>query len=76
MIDLRNWLLERAKAIMDREGAEDTAHDFDHLVRVMAIADSIQTIEGGDLPTIWAAVAFQAIAQARELLFSTSLFDN
>jgi HD superfamily phosphodiesterase len=28
---------------------EDTAHDFDHLVRVMAIADSIQTIEGGDL---------------------------
>src|SRR2546421_6161036 len=28
---------------------EDTAHDFDHLVRVMAIADSMQTIEGGDL---------------------------
>ena len=49
MIELRNWLLEHAKAIMDREGAEDTAHDFDHLVRVMAIADSIQTIEGGDL---------------------------
>jgi uncharacterized protein len=66
VIELRNWLLERAKAIMDSEGAEDTAHDFDHLVRVMAIADSIQTNEGGDLPTIWAAVAFHDIGQARE----------
>ena len=26
------------------EGAEDTAHDFDHLVRVMAIADSISQL--------------------------------
>jgi len=38
-----------ASAPPSGEGAEDTAHDFDHLVRVMAIADSIQTIEGGDL---------------------------
>ena len=66
MIELRNWLLERAKEMMDSEGAEDTAHDFDHLIRVMTIADSIQTIEGGDLPTIWAAVALHDIGQARE----------
>jgi hypothetical protein len=33
VIELRNWLLERAKEMMDSEGAEDTAHDFDHLVR-------------------------------------------
>ena len=51
---------------MLREGAEDAAHDFDHLVRVMALADTIQADEGGDLPTIWAAVALHDIGQARE----------
>jgi uncharacterized protein len=64
--ELRNWLLERAHEMMIREGAEDAAHDFDHLVRVIAIAESIQKREGGDLPSIWAAVAFHDIGQVRE----------
>ena len=51
---------------MEREGSEDAAHDYDHLVRVMALADTIQAREGGDLPTIWAAVALHDIGQARE----------
>jgi uncharacterized protein len=63
---LRNWLLELARATMEREGSEDAAHDYDHLVRVMALADTIQAREGGDLPTIWAAVALHDIGQARE----------
>jgi uncharacterized protein len=64
--ELRNWLLERAHEMMIREGSEDAAHDFDHLVRVIAIAETIQKREGGDLPTIWAAVAFHDIGQERE----------
>jgi uncharacterized protein len=51
---------------MAREGAEDAAHDYDHLVRVMALADTIAEREGGDLPTIWAAVALHDIGQERE----------
>ena len=51
---------------MGREGSEDAAHDYDHLVRVMALATTIQAREGGDLPTIWAAVALHDIGQARE----------
>ena len=51
---------------MASEGSEDAAHDFDHLERVMAIADTISAREGGDLPTIWAAVAFHDIGQERE----------
>jgi uncharacterized protein len=51
---------------MAREGAEDAAHDYDHLVRVMALAETIQAREGGDLPTIWAAVALHDIGQTRE----------
>lgn len=66
MHTLRNWLLELARETMEREGSEDAAHDFDHLVRVMALADTIQLREGGDLPTIWAAVALHDIGQARE----------
>src|ERR1700674_439311 len=64
---LRNWLLELAQETMKREGSEDAAHDFDHLVRVMALADTISVREGGDPPTIWAAVALHDIGQAREL---------
>src|SRR2546421_1248398 len=60
------WLLELARQFMLDEGSEDTAHDYDHLVRVMALADKIQASEGGDLPTIWAAVALHDIGQARE----------
>ena len=67
MTNLRIWLLELAKETMEREGSEDAAHDFDHLARVMALADTIQAREGGDLPTIWAAVALHDIGQAREL---------
>ena len=51
---------------MAREGSEDAAHDYDHLLRVMAIADTISAREGGDPPTIWAAVAFHDIGQERE----------
>lgn len=48
------------------EGSEDAAHDYDHLVRVIALADKIQATEGGDLPTIWAAVALHDLGQERE----------
>lgn len=51
---------------MAREENEDAAHDFDHLERVMAIVDTISAQEGGDLPIIWAAVAFHDIGQERE----------
>jgi uncharacterized protein len=51
---------------MADEGSEDAAHDFDHLMRVIALADKIQASEGGDLATIWAAVAFHDIGQERE----------
>lgn len=67
MHDLRTWLLELARETMEHEGSEDAAHDFDHLVRVMALADTISAREGGDLPAIWAAVALHDIGQAREL---------
>ena len=67
MHNLRDWLLELARKTMEREGNEDAAHDFDHLVRVMALADTIAAREGGDMPTIWAAVALHDIGQPREL---------
>jgi uncharacterized protein len=51
------------------EGCEDAAHDYDHLVRVIALADKIQATEGGDLPTIWAAVAIHDLGQERERRF-------
>lgn len=66
--ELRGWLLSLAQATMEREGATDSAHDFDHLERVMALADLMQKREGGDLPTIWAAVALHDIGQERERL--------
>lgn len=51
------------------EGSEDVAHDYDHLSRVMALAEKIQSTEGGNLPTIWAAVALHDIGQERERRF-------
>lgn len=66
MQSYRTWLLELARLIMTNEGSEDAAHDYDHLMRVMALADRIQASEGGDLPTIWAAVALHDIGQERE----------
>lgn len=66
MSDLRNWLLSLAQATMLREGSEDAAHDYDHLQRVIRLAETIQKHEGGDLPTIWAGVALHDIGQERE----------
>src|SRR6266700_2539176 len=60
------WLLEPARQFMLDEGSGHAAHDYDHLVRVIALADKIQASEGGDLPTIWAAVALHDIGQERE----------
>jgi len=60
------WLLELASQFMLDEGSEDAAHGYDHLLRVIALADKIQASEGGDLPTIWAAVAFHDLGQERE----------
>jgi uncharacterized protein len=51
---------------MSDDGSEDAAHDYDHLERVIALADKIQVSEGGNLPTIWAAVALHDIGQERE----------
>ena len=62
----RMWLLELARQFMLDEGSEDAAHDYDHLERVIALADKIQASEGGDLPTIWAAVALHDLGQERE----------
>ncbi len=66
MTTLHGWLLELARTTMEREGGEDTAHDYDHLVRTMALAETIQATEGGDLPTVQAAVALHDIGQGRE----------
>jgi uncharacterized protein len=63
---LRSWLLELARTTMEREGSEDAAHDYDHLVRTMALAETIQADEGGDLAIIQGAVALHDIGQARE----------
>ncbi len=63
---LRTWLLELARQFLLDEGIGDAAHDYDHLVRVTALADKIQSTEGGDQPTIWAAVAFHDLGQERE----------
>jgi uncharacterized protein len=63
---MRSWLLRLAEETMAREDGEDAAHDYDHIVRVMALADAIQKRECADLPTIWAAVALHDIGQGRE----------
>ena len=67
-IELRNWLLKLANNLMEHEGYGDASHDYNHIERVMALADTIQAQEGGDLPTIWAAVAFHDLGQERERL--------
>ncbi|MBE3560692.1 MAG: HD domain-containing protein [Ktedonobacteraceae bacterium] len=66
MEELRSWLLKMANEMIEQEGWEDASHDYDHIVRVLALAETIQAHEGGDLPTIWAAVAFHDIGQERE----------
>lgn len=66
MNKLRSWLLALAQEMIEREGTEDASHDYDHIARTMALADTIQASEGGDLPTIWAAVAFHDLGQERE----------
>jgi HD superfamily phosphodiesterase len=49
-IELRKWLLKLANNLMKHEGYGDASHDYDHIERVMALADTIQAQEGGDLP--------------------------
>jgi uncharacterized protein len=66
MTELRDWLLQLASEAMEHEGAADASHDYDHIVRVIALAETIQAREGGNLPTIWAAVAFHDLGQERE----------
>ncbi len=63
---LRSWLLKLTEELMAHEDGEDAAHDYDHIVRVMALAETLQARESGDLPTIWAAVALHDIGQGRE----------
>ncbi len=63
---LRDWLLERARAILLQEEAQDASHDYDHILRVISLAETIQQYEQGSLPTIWAAVAFHDLGQERE----------
>ncbi len=66
MADLRGWLLRLAADVLAREGSVDAAHDSDHIARTLALAETLQAREGGDLPTIWAAVALHDIGQERE----------
>ncbi|GAC1397308.1 MAG: HD domain-containing protein [Ktedonobacteraceae bacterium] len=63
---LRSWLLHLTYETMQREEPGDASHDYDHIVRVMALADTLQEREGGALPIIWAAVALHDIGQERE----------
>ena len=64
--DLRNWLLSLAHDVLIQEETKDASHDYDHIERVIALAETIQQKEGGDLPIIWAAVAFHDVGQERE----------
>ncbi|GCE49527.1 uncharacterized protein EI42_02639 [Thermosporothrix hazakensis] len=66
MSSLRSWILERARKALEQEECQDASHDFDHITRVLALAETIQQQEGGNLPIIWAAVAFHDIGQERE----------
>ncbi len=68
MTSLRSWLLRVAQEELEREGTRDASHDYDHIARVIALAETIQNQEGGNLPIIWAAVAFHDIGQERERL--------
>ncbi len=63
---LCSWLLALTHETMQREEAGDASHDYDHIVRVIALADILQEREGGELPIIWAAVALHDIGQERE----------
>lgn len=65
-MELRSWLLQLANKILEHEGCQDASHDFDHIVRVMALADTIRRREGGEVAVIWAAVAFHDLGQERE----------
>jgi uncharacterized protein len=66
MQELRSWILQQVQAALDQEEPGDASHDYEHIVRVFALAETLQKREGGDLPTIWAAVAFHDIGQERE----------
>lgn len=68
MTNLRSWLLKVAQEVMEQEGTKDSAHDYDHIARVLTLAETIQAKEDGDLPVIWAGVVFHDIGQERERL--------
>ena len=63
---LRSWLLALTYETMQREEAGDASHDYDHIARVMALADTLQVHEGGERSIVWAAVALHDIGQERE----------
>jgi uncharacterized protein len=65
MHSMEQWLLELARRTLESEGGNDAAHDLDHVARTMAIAKRIHDREGGDLPTLLAAVALHDIGQER-----------
>jgi uncharacterized protein len=45
---------------------EDTAHDFDHVLRVLALAERIGQAEGADLEIVRAAALLHDVARADE----------
>lgn len=63
---LRGWLLRLAAGTLAHEESADAAHGVDHVARTMALAETLQAHEGGDLPTILAAVALHDVGQERE----------
>lgn len=63
--DLSSWFLELASDTLVREASIDTAHDIDHVERTMELAKTLRKQEGGDLPTILAAVALHDMGQER-----------
>ncbi|MBO0777482.1 MAG: HD domain-containing protein [Ktedonobacteraceae bacterium] len=66
--ELRSWLLKLAEETIEREGCKDGSHDYDHVVRVLALAETLQAREGGERKIIWAAAALHDIGQERERL--------
>ena len=66
MQKLRDWILEGSATLLEQEDTQDASHDFDHILRVIGLAETIQLREGGDLPILWAAVALHDVGQERE----------
>ena len=55
-----------ARALYPRSGgARAVGHDFDHVLRVLALAEQIGCAEGGDLAVIRTAALLHDLARAR-----------